>query len=159
MRMLRVLCGVFAICMATLPAHAGAIDDRAQALLAWIGEHTDYDVSGIVPRILKKDKEYIQFLGTRASHKDRRGTNAVTTGNTVYLMSSFVLGEDDHILLHELVHVVQNRRGDLYRCRTINEGEAYALQDQFSAETGIGERVDTALLYLLSFCPNHYGLP
>lgn len=83
---------------------------------------------------------------------------AATFGDGVItLRDDFREGEDDHVLVHELVHAMQWAEGDLARwaregCVDAAEPEAYAVQAAFVAETGRGWTPDPDRVRRVSRC-------
>ena len=74
---------------------------------------------------------------------------AAQTRGTIYLPDTFTLGRDDYILLHELVHHLQDEGGGDFACLAEREREAYALQTRFVEENGTGEKPNDIFMLML----------
>ena len=119
------------------------LNRRVEQLVRWISENSGY------PAQAKQKPEFV-FLPpqTIRSAFSRKGmgysdqtssVRAVQVKNTIYLPDTFQLGRDDFILLHELVHHMQEETGAKFGCLAEREREAYKLQARFVSETGVGE--------------------
>ena len=53
------------------------------------------------------------------------------------------------MLLHELVHHLQDESGKPFACLAMREREAYALQTAFVRETGIGDAPNEMFMLML----------
>ena len=131
------------------------------ALLAWIGENTEYDVADIPhPIVLQvSPRELTREFYTDVAHLipedgvDERlnGLYAFHDGpyGTIYLMQAQDISGAEHfddptenplfreILLHELVHHVQRLSGQSakWACPAIGETEAYRLGGRYLRQT------------------------
>lgn len=131
------------------------------ALLAWIGENTDYDVTDIPPPIVLQvsPRDLTREFYTDLAHLipddgvDERlnGLYAFNDGphGTIYLVQAQDIYGAEHfddptenplfreILLHELVHHVQRMTGQSaqWQCPAIGETEAYRLGGRYLRET------------------------
>jgi len=53
------------------------------------------------------------------------------------------------MLLHELVHHLQDESGRKFECLALREREAYVLQTAFVKETGVGETPNDMFMLML----------
>ncbi|SMX36104.1 DUF6647 family protein [Maliponia aquimaris] len=137
------------------------MDILIDALLAWIGDNTDYDVADIPPPIVLQvsPAELTREFYTDLAHLipddgvDERlnGLYAFNNGphGTIYLVrAADIFGAEDfddptenplfrEILLHELVHHVQRKSGafENWPCPAIGETEAYRLGGRYLRQT------------------------
>lgn len=140
-------------------SYAGPINDRAQELLPWVAKQTGYSDAYVKITIIYKTPESLKTLVYGAHSRKTRDIHAATINSTIFLADWFTLGVHDQYIVHELVHVLQNANGAKFPCREVMEWEAYRVENEFVTEFGTGERIHEAYLYLLSHCPNIYGLP
>ena len=127
-------------------------------LMAWIGEHTDYDTARATrdpPSIeFSEAGKSIRYEGEdvivdsqlRAAYELRR--------RRIFLVLPWSASEtrDVATLLHELLHDIQfsNRR---WTCKGEAEWEAYKLQEVWLAERGLASGFDWPQIFLMSRCP------
>ena len=127
--------------------------EHVDELVRWIAAHSSYPAElQRLPRIVFLSPDAIRHGFSRASmgySDDTSSVRAAQTGGTIYLPSTFTLGRDDYILLHELVHHLQDESGKPFECLAAREREAYALQTQFVLETGFGETPNDMFMLLL----------
>ena len=156
LRILRVAAIALALGCAVAPAHASPTPDalvrRVEELVRWISAHSDY------PATLKQLPDFVflapetirhRFSDTSMGYSDQTSVQAAQTGGRIYLPSTFVLGRDDYMLVHELVHHLQDESGKPFACLAMREREAYALQTAFVRETGIGDVPNDMFMLML----------
>jgi hypothetical protein len=156
---LRILpAAAVALMLAGAPVFAASPSDaflqRVDALVRWIAAHSDYSAElKAVPRFVFLTPEAIRhsFSGSSSmGYADQTsGVQAAQTRGTIYLPQSFALGRDDYILLHELVHHLQDESGKAFACLAAREREAYVIQTKFVQETGIGETPNDMFMLML----------
>ena len=78
-----------------------------------------------------------------------RGVRAAQSDGAIYLPDTFTLGRDDFMLLHELVHHMQDESGHKFECLAEREREAYLLQTRFVEETGTGDAPNNMFMLML----------
>lgn len=127
------------------PAHAAAPSEafqkRVEELVRWIAEHSDYPVTvQKMPEFVFLPPWEISRISRTVSlgYKTPSDVWAAQSTGTIYLPDSFALGRDDYVLVHELVHHLQDEAGKKFRCIAEREHEAYTLQIKFTEETGLG---------------------
>jgi hypothetical protein len=122
-------------------------------LVRWIAARSDYPPElKRAPRFVFLSPEAIRHGFSRSSlgySDETSSVRAAQTGGTIYLPDNFTLGRDDYILLHELVHHLQDESGKRFECLAAREREAYALQSRFVQETGLGEAPNDMFMLLL----------
>jgi hypothetical protein len=104
------------------------------------------------PRFVFLSPEAIRhsFSGASMGYSDETSTvQAAQTRGTIYLPVSFTLGRDDYILVHELVHHLQDESGKVFPCLPAREYEAYAIQTSFVQQTGSGEMPNDMFMLML----------
>lgn len=126
---------------------------RVDELVRWISSKSNY------PATLRQSPEFvflppktIREIFSRSSlgYSDQTSSiRAVQVKGTIYLPDSFQLGTDDYMLMHELVHHIQDESGRKFGCLAEREREAYALQTQFVEETGTGEAPNDMFMLML----------
>jgi hypothetical protein len=127
---------------AQAPVSPGAMQQRVEELVRWIAANSDY------PPTLKRPPQFVFLAPETIRHGfsnsalgysvDTSSVRAAQIKGTIYLPNSFALGRDDYMLLHELVHHLQDESGRKFECLAMREREAYALQTAFVQETGVG---------------------
>jgi hypothetical protein len=129
-----------------------ALNQRVEELVRWIARHSDY------PAILRRLPEFRflaaeairhSFGGTQMGYSEKKDVMAAQIKGTIILPDSFALGRDDYMLLHELVHYLQEETGKAFACPKERELEAYRLQSAFVDETGIGHAPNDIFMMML----------
>jgi hypothetical protein len=143
-------------------APSAAFQKRVDELVRWIAANSDYPVA------LKKAPNFVfqsaavirqRFSGAALGYSaDTSSIMAAQSGGAIYLLDTFELGRDDYILLHELVHHLQDENGKTFKCIAEREREAYLLQSRFVAETGTGEAPNDMYMLMLR-CDVRLGGP
>ena len=155
---LRIVCVALALLSGSInSANAAAPTDavltRAQEIVRWISEHSDYPARlQRAPVFVFLPPEAIRhgFARTSMGYSDKTSAvRAAQTQGTIYLPDTFNLGHDDYILLHELVHHMQDESGREFTCLAEREREAYLLQTRFVEATGIGETPNDMFMLML----------
>jgi hypothetical protein len=132
---------------------ADAVQRRAEELVRWIAAQSDY--SGTLkqsPRFVFLPAAQIRHLFSRTSMGYAAETSTVQAaqyGGAIVLPDTFELGRHDHILVHELVHHLQDESGRRFDCLAEREREAYKIQIAFVRETGIGETPNDMFMLML----------
>ncbi len=126
---------------------------RVDELVHWISENTHY------PSALKQRPDFIfmapQTIRSAFSRKgmgysdESSSIRAVQVKGAIYLPDTFQLGRDDFMLLHELVHHMQDESGLKFGCLAEREREAYQLQTKYVGETGIGDMPNDMFMLML----------
>jgi hypothetical protein len=126
---------------------------RISELVRWISTRSDYpSVLAAAPRLIFLPPDTIRQGFGRSSmgySKDTRGVRAAQSDGTIYLPDTFTLGRDDFMLLHELVHHLQDESGRKFECLAEREREAYRLQTRFVEETQTGEAPNDMFMLML----------
>ena len=154
---MRNICIALALlCVPIVPARAApaeALLVRAEELVRWISAHSAYPAQlKRAPVIVFLPPETIRHSFGRTSMGYSSQTSrvrAAQTQGTIYLPDTFTLGRDDYILLHELVHHLQDESGGDFACLAEREREAYALQTRFVEESGTGEAPNDMFMLML----------
>jgi hypothetical protein len=105
------------------------------ALMLWIGANTDYNVDLSLPEIIRMDKaplEYQYFKGTVPIDSDIHGFYSLAD-KKIYIRGEYPL---DHpwsqgLLLHELLHYVQDMNNVKFKCVAEMEKEVWPLQQKY----------------------------
>ena len=156
---LRILpAAAVALMLACAPASAASPSEaflqRVDALVRWIAANSGYAAElKQTPRFVFLTPEAIRhsFSGSSSmGYADQTSAvQAAQTRGTIYLPESFALGRDDYILVHELVHHLQDESGKRFACLAAREREAYVIQTKFVQETGIGETPNDMFMLML----------
>ena len=114
----------------------------------WINAHTGLPLLTEVPRIEQRTStELFVMMYKDDKDADKYDIMAVTAYDTIYLRNTFDERDilDLSILVHELVHVMQNLSDVEYACIIENEQEAYELQSKWLAQNGVNyyDKFDT----------------
>jgi hypothetical protein len=129
---------------------------RAWQLHDWIVAHTDYEPLERLPTFLFVSTGELNYLALNDTEQgysgETRSIEGVYAPSIVFLTSDFRVGEDDDVLLHELIHHFQEMAGTTFECVGASEVEAYGLQAEFVNETGIGTAPDAAFVLFVSSC-------
>jgi hypothetical protein len=130
--------------------------------LIWIAEQTGLEIPG-PPSIL--------FVSTQEmSERSGRPLGAVAlydrAAETLYLPSGWSSAAiyDRAMLLHELVHHIQESNRVPSRCNAERERQAYDLTRKWLSEQGVADpysflNLDELTITILSSCPDADGLP
>jgi hypothetical protein len=153
---LRVFVAI-AFLLACAPARAAppeeAFEQRVAELLRWIAAHSDYPPAvGRLPAFVFLAPDTIRHTFTGAAMgytAEMSDVRAALVRGTIYLPDTFTLGRDDYMLLHELVHHLQDESGKDFACLALREREAYELQTRFVEETGRGEAPNDMFMLML----------
>jgi hypothetical protein len=155
-RGMRVALAAALLLSAAAPSRASVPEgflERVNELVRWIAARTDYPPElNRIPRFVFLSPEAIRHDFSRASlgySDETSSVRAAQTAGTIYLPNNFTVGRDDFILLHELVHHLQDESGKRFECLATREREAYALQSQFVLETGRGDMPNDMFMLLL----------
>lgn len=157
MRFVRASFIACALLSATVAALADppseAFSRRVDELVRWISAHSDY------PAALKQMPVFVflsaqairhSFSGSAMGYSEQMSAvQAAQVRGTIYLPDTFQLGRDDYILVHELVHHLQDESGKPFECVALREREAYKLQTQFVQETGVGQTPNDMFMLML----------
>jgi hypothetical protein len=138
---------------AQAPVPPDALQRRVDELVRWIAANSDY------PPALKRPPQFVFLAPEVIRHGfsssslgysvDTSTVRAAQIKGTIYLPNTFALGRDDYMLLHELVHYLQDENGRQFQCLALREREAYALQTAFVKETGVGETPNDMFMLML----------
>jgi hypothetical protein len=138
------------------PASAKPSDGFAQRvaeLVDWIAARSDYSPHLRRPPtfvFLSPDRIRHAFSGSALGYRSETSSvRAAQTNGTIYLPETFLLGRDDYILVHELVHHLQDESGKQFECLAAREREAYVLQTNFVQQHGTGEVPNDMYMLLL----------
>lgn len=129
------------------------LNRRVEELVRWISENSEYPAyTRLTPELVFLPPQTIRSIFSRKNlgYSDQTSTvRAVQVNNTIYLPDTFRLGRDDYMLLHELVHHMQEEAGTKFDCLAEREREAYKLQARYVSETGVGETPNDMYMLML----------
>ena len=130
-----------------------AFQSRVQELARWIAAHSDYPAAfKQAPNFVFLPPDIIRhsFSGSSMGYSSQSNSvQAAQVKGAIYLPETFALGRDDYILVHELVHHLQEESGKRFACMEAREREAYVLQTKFVEETGKGEVPNDMFMLML----------
>jgi hypothetical protein len=125
------------------------------AMLLWIGANTSYDVDLVSPHIeLLPKAELEQKYSEQKIYGELHGFYSAET-NTIYLPDTFNIHDawQKGVLLHELIHYVQDKNNLKVQCYKEYEREAYPLQQKYLLEMhGLNWNYDEMWYKLISTC-------
>ena len=130
-------------------ALADPLDDRVKELLPWVAEKTGYKAEQVKVTVIRVEPRTITSIAYGIRQDNGPEPEAVTAGATIFLPTSFRLGRNDDVLVHELVHVLQYANDARFRCRSEQEKQAYETQSAYVEEAGIGTKPDPFAVFLL----------
>jgi hypothetical protein len=138
------------------PRPPDAFYERIDELVEWIGENSDYPAElkryPAVVFLPRGTLNYMFFEGSAGiAYNGQDRVKAIYIEGMMFLSDDFTLGEQDYILLHELVHHLQFEHRRQFRCKAEQEREAYDMQIAFVEETGRGE-VPSPLFMMVLRC-------
>jgi hypothetical protein len=118
-----------------------AVKALVAGLLAWISAHTSYAVPGQTPAVAIVPHAYIEAL---ACNGPCEALGVYPDGNIVYIDDALRIDTNvcaRSVLLHELVHYLQDRKGRFFNLDPVTraharEHEAYAVQKAYLGENG-----------------------
>lgn len=159
MQCMRIVRAVIAALLFTcVTAHAGPppegdFNRRVEELVRWIASKSNYPVTlRQMPEFVFLPPQTIRQVFSRSAlgYSDQSSSiRAVQVKGTIYLPDTFKLAQDDYMLMHELVHHIQDESGQKFGCLAEREREAYSLQMQFVEETGTGESPNDMFMLML----------
>ena len=122
------------------PVPPAAFIAQAEEAAAWIVAHSDYGPVPLpafvkVPRATLSYVFYSQMVG---GWQGQDCINALYVPHLILLAEDFDAGTCSDTLVHELVHHFQFVTGRAFRCTAEAEREAYALQAEWTRQTGVG---------------------
>ena len=127
------------------------------SLLLWIGAETSYNVDLPHPEIMQIEKpklEEIFYGSSKDGASDLHAFYNIET-DVIYLSSEWNMHNafDRGVLLHELIHYVQDMNKVPYDCVGQLEAEVYPLQEKYMLEMhGVKFEYDEFFVKLLSLC-------
>lgn len=150
MRHLARLLGVLALLLGADTAHATdfrskdspytyADERRIRELITFVEQHSSYHSPGYLPTFryhsLKEINQTVQgdeYRGTITAYAYfLRGSDLIT------LFEGFAFKRDDDVMVHEIVHWLQEINGAEFPCKERREAEAFRIQLAFIEQTGI----------------------
>lgn len=125
---------------------------RIKHLQEWIVARTSYTPAPppAVVFVSEAALNYIFFSQTPFGYNGQRVIGALYINRLILLADSFDLERDEYILLHEMVHHLQETSGRRFPCIAAREREAYELQTEWVKQTGKGEEADPIRVHLLT---------
>jgi hypothetical protein len=128
------------------------------AMLLWIGANTGYNVDIPHPTVVKLEQDALEYTYTRGQGLNK-GVELHgfydAKSNTIYLPKTFDEYNAWHkgILLHELVHYVQDMNEVRVNCNAELEKDAWPLQRKYLLEMhGVEWNYDGLWFKLISNC-------
>jgi hypothetical protein len=129
---------------------------RFEKLTQWVVAHTSYKAAE-PPRVLFLDQATINYIYYgQAKIRGDGVLAAYNDGGLMFLPTTFTLGRDDYLLVHEIVHHLQAHSDADFKCRAEREKEAYETQIKFVDETGVGEKPSGLFMLMLNRCDMPY---
>jgi len=151
------------LCLATAPAAFAkppvpnaAFFAKAEVLADWIDDHSDFGPMPYQPAYIFVTQEEMQYVYFGAGGgPEGMELAAVNVPGVIFLPEGFSLasGRSQQTMVHELVHHMQTVTGAQYDCAGDSEAVAYAMQQMFFLDTGLGEPVDLMIMLEATLCP------
>ena len=145
-RTARMLFAAAALMLSPAVVAADALDARLLRIAAWLSANFDLPAPRTLPRIERASGERMHALryggapahaGSESAHDDIEALYDDAT-RTIYLRPGWTgrTAAEVSVLVHELVHHLQNEAGLRYTCPEARERLAYEAQDRWLAGTG-----------------------
>lgn len=131
------------------PGFAAKVD----RLLHWIAERTNLEVPDYQPAFLFLPVDTINYVAVGSHYSGANPIVSLFSPTDAGIVLLPVEGYTDDVLVHELVHFMRMTSGRGPICIGDLENEAYDIQAQFRAETGIGKPVPPMTQIIASMCP------
>lgn len=155
--------------MLTLATSVNA-DERFLPYIEWIEENSDYEYNGEpLPEVLYYPHRYLQifFYGEEAVLEAEAPDSSIglleveamfdIDANQFLLRDDFDWEQEQEVLLHELVHYMQEINGAMPTCPQASEPEAYELQTKWMDEVDHpGERPDRFTVMMIAMACTPY---
>lgn len=130
------------------------------AMLIWIGSNTNYNVDLVHPKVILLPQDQLENLYTKGEGLQNSTLHGFynTDNNTIYLPDSFNQYNAWHkgVLLHELIHFVQDMNQVVFACRAEMEKESWPLQKKYLLQVhGVDWQYDKLWHHLQSSCLPH----
>jgi len=121
--------------------------ERVGELLVWISKNSSYNTDFPPPKFIFVPIDELQRLYYGNQRSTRQGFIYALYGKgTIWLDTLFSSPRDDWILVHELVHYIQDKNGVVFKCSAEAERDAHVIQAKFVDELGIGKKATPKLL-------------
>ena len=107
-------------------------------LMLWIGANTNYNVDLSLPEIIRMDKaplEYQYFKGKIPKDSDVHGFYHLKD-KTIYIRGEYPINHpwSQGLILHELLHYIQDMNNTKFGCVAEMEREVWPLQQKYLKE-------------------------
>lgn len=133
------------------PQLTAEVEARIAELTDWVVAHSTYQKVN-PPAVVFLPRPTINYVFYHPTEKGYTGQTHVWAVYMPWLMvlpDDFKIGSDDYIIVHELVHHLQQASGKEFTCIAEKEAEAYDLQIKFVDETGVGDKPNPLFLMTL----------
>lgn len=128
-------------------------------LADWLAHNSNFAPMQNQPAVIyvrQEELQYLYFTGSSTGYTGQTEpkVEALYMHNTILLREDFKVGEQDQILLHELVHHLQWEQNVEYPCLAASEKPAYDLQTKWQEEHGDpqDERPNPLWVFLATMC-------
>jgi len=106
--------------------------------MLWIGANTGYNVDLSLPDVIRMDRaplEYQYFQGKVPKNSDVHGFYNLKD-KKIYIRGEYPLGHPwaQGLLLHELLHYVQDMNEEVFQCVAEMEKDVWPLQQKYLKE-------------------------
>lgn len=131
------------------------------AMLLWIGANTNYNVNLSHPDIQFLPQQQLEMIYSHGRGMNGSELHAFydTKEDVIYLPDTFNIHSAWHkgVLLHELLHYVQDQNDAKFPCNAKMEAEAWPLQKQYLLEMhGVTWDYDVMWFKMISECSKPY---
>ena len=123
------------------------------SLMLWIGANTSYSVDLSLPEVIRMDRaplEYQYFQGKVPKDSDIHGFYNLKD-KKIYIRGEYPLGHPwaQGLLLHELLHYVQDMNREVFLCIAEMEKDVWPLQQKYLKEVHNYDWEYDALWYIV----------
>ena len=131
------------------------------AMLLFIGANTDYNVDLLHPTVKLLPQEQLEMIYSHGKGMNGSELHAFydTKADVIYLPDTFNIHDAWHkgVLIHELLHYVQDQNNAKFNCNSQMEAEAWPLQKKYLLERhGLEWEYDELWFKMISSCGPPY---
>ena len=139
----------------------GCMKEILTALKIWIGANSNLDTNHDIPVVLFLTQEQMEhmYYGEHEHEKDSLHGLYDTDDNVIILLDTWDRRKpwDLGVLLHEMVHYLQDQNDIKFACMANMERDAWPLQQKYLSEKhGVDWQYDDLWHHMISTCRDGY---
>ena len=139
----------------------GCMKEILTALMIWIGANSNLDTNHDIPVVLFLTQEQMEhmYYGEHEHEKDSLHGLYDTDDNVIILLDTWDRRKpwDLGVLLHEMVHYLQDQNDIKFACMANMERDAWPLQQKYLSEKhGVDWQYDDLWHHMISTCRDGY---